>query len=128
MLAQKDITTTIAVKDLGPAGKFYGETLGLSKVESPDSAGIMFQSGNSKVFVYQSSFAGTNQATAMTWVVGKNDIEPLISSLKSKGVSFEHYDMPGLTRQGDIHVAASGEMMAAWFKDPDGNILSLVTG
>ncbi len=126
MLAQKDVTATIAVKDLEPAKKFYGDTLGLSKVESQDGGAITYQSGNSKVFVYKSDFAGTNQATAMTWVVGKNDLEPLVSSLKSKGVSFEHYDMPGITRDGDIHV--SGEMKAAWFKDPDGNILSLVTG
>ena len=45
-------------------------------------------------------------------------------ALKSKGVVFEHYDMPGMTRDGDIHVAASRRV--AWFKDPDGNILNIV--
>jgi hypothetical protein len=40
-------------------------------------------------------------------------------------VTFEHYDLPNLTRQGDVHVA--GPMKTAWFKDPDGNIFSLVT-
>ncbi len=126
MLAQKDVTATIAVKDLGPAGKFYGDTLGLKKVDSQDGGAITYQSGNSKIFVYTSDFAGTNQATAMTWVVGNNDLETIVRSLKSKGVAFEHYDMPGIARDGDIHIA--GEMKAAWFKDPDGNILSLVTG
>ena len=38
---------------------------------------------------------------------------------------FEHYDLPNVTRQGDLHIA--GSMKTAWFKDPDGNILSLVT-
>jgi len=48
-----------------------------------------------------------------------------VQKLKSRGVSFEHYDLSQMTRQGDIHVA--GSMRAAWFKDPDGNIFSLVT-
>lgn len=39
---------------------------------------------------------------------------------------FEHYDMPGMKREGDVHFA--GDMRAAWFKDPDGNILSIVSG
>jgi hypothetical protein len=42
--------------------------------------------------------------------------------LKSKGVTFEHYDMPGLSLEGDIHVGQG--MKVAWFKDPDGNILN----
>jgi hypothetical protein len=46
--------------------------------------------------------------------------------LKAQGVSFEHYEMPGTTLQGDIHV--SGDMKAAWFKDPDGNILCVANG
>ena len=49
----------------------------------------------------------------------------LVRTLKGRGVSFEHYDLPRMTRQGDVHVA--GQMKTAWFKDPDGNIFSLVT-
>ncbi len=45
-------------------------------------------------------------------------------ALKAKGVAVEHYDMPGMTREGDIHIA--GEMRIAWFKNPDGNILNLI--
>ena len=48
-----------------------------------------------------------------------------MEALKSKGISFEHYDLPGTTRAGDIHVA--GNTRVAWFKDPDGNIHSLVS-
>jgi hypothetical protein len=51
-------------------------------------------------------------------------IEPIVKSLKSKGITFEHYDMPGLSLEGDIHVGSG--MKVAWFKDPDGNILNLV--
>jgi len=46
--------------------------------------------------------------------------------LKERGVRFEHYDMPGLRLEGDIHIA--DDMKVAWFKDPDGNILNVVSG
>ena len=45
-------------------------------------------------------------------------------ALRAKGVTFEHYDMPGLKLEGDIHVA--GPTKVAWFKDPDGNILNII--
>lgn len=61
----------------------------------------------------------------MTWTVG-DEIETVVKSLKSKAVTFEHYPMPGLTIEGDIHVGQG--MKVAWFKDPDGNILNLVNG
>lgn len=46
--------------------------------------------------------------------------------LKDKGVAFEHYDFPGMVLEGDVHVM--GELKAAWFKDPDGNILAIMNG
>jgi hypothetical protein len=73
--------------------------------------------------VYESQFAGTNQATAATSTID-GDLEGVVSSLKAKGVTFEHYDFPGMERHGDIHM--TGKSRAAWFKDPDGNILALV--
>ncbi len=72
-----------------------------------------------------SEFAGTNKATAATWIVGK-DLDAIVDTLQSRGVTFEHYDFPGTARTGDIHEA--GKMRVAWLKDPDGNILSLVNG
>ena len=58
----------------------------------------------------------------MTWEV--DDIDSEVAALKAKGVTFEHYDMEGLKRDGDIHVGDA--MKIAWFKDPDGNILNIV--
>jgi hypothetical protein len=49
-----------------------------------------------------------------------------VRELKTKGVAFEHYDMPDVIREGDIHVADN--MKVAWFKDPDGNILNVING
>ena len=74
--------------------------------------------------VYRSEFAGTNKATALTFDV--DDIEAEVRELKDKGIFFEQYDMPGLEQQGDLYVGEG--MKTAWFKDPDGNILSLFEG
>ena len=122
MLSDKDAVATVAVKNLESARKFYEQTLGLTKVMENEEV-LAFKSGKSTLFVYRSQYAGTNKATAVTWVT--DEVEDVVKTLKSRGVSFEHYDLPNMTRQGDFHVA--GTMKAAWFKDPDGNIFSLVT-
>jgi catechol 2,3-dioxygenase-like lactoylglutathione lyase family enzyme len=125
MLGDKSAAATLAVKDIAVARDFYENTLGLSEMEGgpPDSSAVMYRSGNSAVLVYQSGFAGTNQATAESWAVGA-DLDGIVQGLKDKGVAFEHYDLPDTTREGDVHVM--GELKAVWFKDPDGNILNLV--
>jgi catechol 2,3-dioxygenase-like lactoylglutathione lyase family enzyme len=125
MLGDKDAVANIAVKNLETAKKFYEETLGLTQIGAEGQEVIVFRSGSSTIYVYKSQYAGTNQATALTWVVGK-DIESVVQELKAKGVTFEHYDMPDMTREDDIHVA--GNMKVAWFKDPDGNILNIING
>jgi catechol 2,3-dioxygenase-like lactoylglutathione lyase family enzyme len=123
MLGDKDAVANIAVKDLKIAKKFYEDTLGLEQVDAEGQEVIVFKSGNSTVNIYRSQYAGTNQATAVAWVVGK-DIENAVRELKAKGITFEHYDMPDITREGDLYIA--GDMKVAWFKDPDGNILNIV--
>jgi catechol 2,3-dioxygenase-like lactoylglutathione lyase family enzyme len=120
MLGSKPASATVAVKDLNAADRFYGEVLGLDRVESGENDVRVFRSGDSTIVVYRSQFAGTNRATTVTWGVGK-ELDDIVRTLGSKGVAFEHYDLPGLTRQGDVHV--HGDFKAAWFKDPDGNIL-----
>jgi len=123
MLADKAATANLAVKDLNKARKFYEGTLGLEPVETEGDELVVFRSGNSTVNVYRSKFAGTNQATAVTWAVG-DELDDVVRKLKARGVTFEHYDMPDTKLQGDVHIA--GDMKVAWFKDPDGNILNLI--
>ena len=123
MLHDANAVATVAVKDLEVAGTFYRDKLGLAQVAVEGDEAVVFGSGDTTINVYRSQFAGTNKATAVSWTVGE-DIEGVIRTLKAKGVAFEHYDMPNMTRQGDIHVF--GDLKAAWFKDPDGNILSIV--
>lgn len=122
MLRDTDAIATLGVKDLGEAARFYEGTLGLSRAGAEDGEVIVFASGDTKINVYRSSFAGTNQATALTWAV--DDVDDVVRTLKGKGVKFEHYDLPRTRREGDVHI--SGDVRVAWFKDPDGNILSVV--
>jgi catechol 2,3-dioxygenase-like lactoylglutathione lyase family enzyme len=122
MLRDTDAVATLAVKDLSAAAKFYEETLGLGRAGGEDNEAITFESGETTINVYRSRFAGTNKATALTWTV--DDVEDVVRTLKAKGVTFEHYDLPETRREGDVHI--SGDLKIAWFKDPDGNILSVV--
>ena len=125
MLGDNDAIATIAVKDLKAAKKFYEGTLCLKpdSTRGGDGEVLNYKSGSSPVLVYKSQFAGTNKATAVTWSV--RDTEATAKELKGKGVTFEHYDIPGMTRKGVVHIA--GKIKAAWFKDPDGNVLALVS-
>jgi catechol 2,3-dioxygenase-like lactoylglutathione lyase family enzyme len=99
MLGDKQALATIAVKDLAVAKKFYEGVLGLKQVSAQGNEAITYKSGSSNVLVYRSQFAGTNQATAANWQVG-NEIEKVVQGLKERGVTFEHYDLPPMTRQG----------------------------
>ena len=122
MLGDIEVMATVAAKNLSASRKFYEGKLGFKVVHTEGDQAVTYQSGKSQLLVYQSQFAGTNKATASTWMV--KDVEGLVKELKAKGVTFEHYDLPGLTLRGDVHVA--GAHKNAWFKDLDGNILALI--
>ena len=121
MLGNATVQPMLPVKDLKSAKKFYEQTLGLKKIGEMGEEAVTFKSGEGTLVVYRSEFAGTNKGTAALWEV--DDVDGTVKDLKAKGVAFEHYNLPGLTRKGDIHVA--GPMKVAWFKDPGGNILSV---
>jgi catechol 2,3-dioxygenase-like lactoylglutathione lyase family enzyme len=124
MLGKADATPMIAVSDLDRARRFYEDKLGLETKEEQGGEVLTLKSGDTLINVYRSEYAGTNKATALNFEV--DDVEKEVRELKEKGVFFEHYDMPGLKQQGDLYVAQG--FKTAWFKDPDGNILSLIEG
>ena len=103
MLGDKDVIATVSVKDLTVARKFYEGTLGLEVADATGTEAITFASGQAKLIVYRSQYAGTNKATALNWNVG-DGIEKIVAALGDKGVKFEHYDFPGATRRGDVHL------------------------
>jgi catechol 2,3-dioxygenase-like lactoylglutathione lyase family enzyme len=123
MLTNKEVVATVAVKDLAGARKFYEGTLGLKVQSAEGTEAITFQAGPAHLLVYRSDFAGTNKATGLNFSVGA-DLAKIIAGLKERGVAFEHYDFPGVKREGDVHLM--GPVKSAWFKDPDGNIIAIL--
>lgn len=122
MLGDKHAVATIAVKDIDVAKKFYEGTLGLKPSQHQEPGALSYDTPKATIFIYPSQFAGTNQATALTWLV--EDVEKIVAALRDKGITFEHYDdLPDTRRAGDLHI--SGDNKIAWFKDPDGNIHAL---
>jgi catechol 2,3-dioxygenase-like lactoylglutathione lyase family enzyme len=123
MLADTDAQATVPVRDLARARTFYEQVLGLKPVGGAGQRGVQgYQSGRSTLVVYESQFAGTNLATTVTFSLG-GQFDVVMRELTAKGVVFEHYDLPGVKMDGDVHVA--GGARVAWFKDPDGNIINL---
>ena len=126
MLKDRDSSAIVAISDFDRARTFYRDTLGLTLVEEDADSGMMnFRTGSTNLTVYRSAYAGTNKANAVTFAM-KGDLVETVQALRNKGVMFEHYDLPGLTLNGDIHEA--GPVKLVWFKDPDGNILHLLEG
>ena len=120
MLGKYPITATLPAADIDRARKFYEGTLGLTPTqERPD--GIEYECGGTRFLLYPSQFAGTNQGTAAGWDV--DDLEAVVAELREAGVTFEEYDLPGLKTENGI--ATIGTTRGAWFKDTEGNILSV---
>jgi catechol 2,3-dioxygenase-like lactoylglutathione lyase family enzyme len=118
---------TIPTTDPGRAQKFYEDTLGL-QMERENEAGAFYKSGDGRVFVYRSQYAGTNKATAITF--GTDDVakfDAAIDSLRKKGVKFMTFEYEGMNWQNGVAVMGDN-MRAVWFADPDGNILNVATG
>lgn len=112
---------TIAVSDLEAARKFYEGTLGLKQREER-SDGVVYESGGTWFLVYPSQFAGTNRSTYMSFEV--DDLDGTVEELRGRGITFEQYDLPGL-KTDERGIAEIQGVRGAWFKDPDGNILSV---
>jgi catechol 2,3-dioxygenase-like lactoylglutathione lyase family enzyme len=128
LLATHNAATNIAVRDLEVARRFYADTLGLVFVRQESDQVLVFRTGDSLLYVYKSEFGGTNQATTLTWSIdpARADFDAIVAELHSAGVAFIHYpDLPNLRLEGDVHVAQSGNLRVVWFKDPDGNILTV---
>lgn len=122
MLNDSKVTANIPASDLERARRFYADTLGLGPVQENDGGLVYTTEGGTTFFVYQTEYAGQAGHTIAQWHVA--DVETEVKDLQAKGLTFEHYDMPGVTWDGDV--ASSPEMgHAAWFKDSEGNIMCL---
>jgi catechol 2,3-dioxygenase-like lactoylglutathione lyase family enzyme len=119
VLKDKSSSAIVACSDVAAAKAFYSETLGLPIV---DDHGDVFalQTGSTRLNVYKSDYAGTNEANAVVWDVG-GGVEAIAADLRAKGVRLEEYPDGVDSVTDGVHV--KDEFRAIWFKDPDGNIL-----
>jgi catechol 2,3-dioxygenase-like lactoylglutathione lyase family enzyme len=121
MLKDLNSSAIVPCGDVERAKRFYTETLGLD-LEEDFGEVFTLRTGSTLLNVYRSDEAGTNRANAVSWDCG-DEIDAIVAELKGRGVDFEHYPELGMELQGDLHVADG--FKAAWFKDPDGNILHI---
>jgi catechol 2,3-dioxygenase-like lactoylglutathione lyase family enzyme len=120
-LADWSFGATIPAKDLDGTRRFYEDVLG-AHVVNEDPGGILYKAGDAYFSLYSTQFAGTAQHTLGAFMV--RDVEAAMAALRGKGVTFEEYDLPGVKTVDGI--AELGGVRGAWFKDPEGNILSVV--
>ena len=127
MVDFKASNATLPASDMERAKAWYADKLGLNPTES-EEVGAYYSVGSGRFLLYPSGAAGTNQATAMALEV--DDLETVGAELKTNGVVFEDYDIPGVETKNNLAtVEAEGRLVsAAWFKDSEGNILSVGTG
>jgi predicted enzyme related to lactoylglutathione lyase len=115
------IYATIPAVDLARARRFYEDKLGF-KPGDVNAAGVMYKVQNSGMYLYTSTFAGTNKATAAGFNV--TNLTAVVAELKAKGVTFEEYDMGGEYKTVNS-IMTTPDGVAAWFKDTEGNIIGL---
>lgn len=113
--------SSFSVNDLLRAKEFYGDTPGLEVSESEE--GLELHTGGNSVFLYSKSNHTPASFTVLNFHV--DDIDKAVDELNALGVSLEHYNQPDLkTDQRGIFRGPGPQI--AWFKDPAGNILSVL--
>jgi predicted enzyme related to lactoylglutathione lyase len=127
MLSNSPVSPILPCVDIDGAKRFYGEILGLEEVPMPNSemaqgAAVYVCGQGTMLYIYTSETPTKADHTAVVWMV--DDLDTEVTKLAEKGVTFEQYDMPGI-KTDDRGIAVHDEIKSAWFKDPEGNILSI---
>jgi catechol 2,3-dioxygenase-like lactoylglutathione lyase family enzyme len=116
--------SSFSVDDLQKAKQFYGETLGIDVVETPEGLELHI-AGGTLVFVYPSDNYTPPKHTVLNFPV--KDVEAAVDELAKRGVSMEHYDLPDIkTDEKGIFRGETGPPAIAWFKDPAEHVLSVL--
>ncbi len=125
MLGNADIAAIVPVSNIESAIEFYEGSLQLRLGERRDdleaNREAQFGAGSGDLLLYESVGAGKSRHTVAGFRV--DDLDSVVEGLRENGVVFEEYDLPDLKTEGGI--ATVGDVRAAWFRDPDGNILAI---
>jgi predicted enzyme related to lactoylglutathione lyase len=120
MLTVKEAFSSFSVDDIAAAKAFYGDTLGL-KVQEEDMGTVSLRlPGGGAAFIYPKEDHAAASFTVLNFKV--SDIDKAVDALAERGVKLDRY--PGFTH--DEKGIVRGEPTLAWFKDPAGNVLSLL--
>jgi catechol 2,3-dioxygenase-like lactoylglutathione lyase family enzyme len=127
MISEGQAYATVPVTDIQQARAFYGGTLGFPTMMEVENAATMYSAGDRTIFlVYAATGPSNGQHTTIGWLV--SDLPTEVAALKAKGVAFEDYDLqiPGVGQiKTENSIATTGPVSSAWFKDPEGNVLSM---
>ena len=122
MLNDSSVTANVPAADLDRARAFYADKLGLTPASENPGGLVYTTAGGTSFFLYQTEYAGQAGHTIAQWHVA--DVPAAVRDLESRGVVFEHYDLPDVTWDGGI-ATLPGVGQAAWFKDSEGNTMCL---
>jgi catechol 2,3-dioxygenase-like lactoylglutathione lyase family enzyme len=112
---------TIPASDLPRARAWYSDKLGFTTDED-GAAAVLYHDGHDRLFLlFSSPYAGTAQHQLAAWDV--DDLEAEVAQLRARGVEFEECNQPGLRTEEGIAITPVGK--AAWFKDSEGNLLTI---
>ena len=115
------VTVLLPVKDMSRARHFYEEQLELEPVGLKPDGKFVYRCGGAEIALFPKPEGTKAEHTALSFRV--DDIGAAVRDLESRGVAFADYDLPGLKTVE--HVCVLGSEKAAWFQDPEGNILCL---
>ena len=120
-LASSHVTCMLPVKDLDRARRFYEDALGLEPLGAKPDGKFIYQCGGTELALFPKPEGTKAEHTAVSFRVAH--IDEAATALEARGVRFADYDLPGLKTVD--HVCVLGSEKAAWFEDPEGNILCL---
>jgi catechol 2,3-dioxygenase-like lactoylglutathione lyase family enzyme len=125
MLADSKAYSGIGVDDFDAAKRFYGETLGLRTTVEDEENGLMtlHLAGDRNTLLYRSLTFSPAGYTILNFEV--DDIDAAVDELTSRGVTFEQYNSDEIPQDEKGVMRAAGPFIA-WFKDPAGNVLSVL--
>lgn len=118
--------SSFSVNDFEKAKEFYGKTLGMNVTEVPEMKGLLNLSinGGNRIMIYHKSNHIPASFTVLNFLV--KDVEKTVDELTAKGIQLEIYNEPNLKTDNKGILRGSGGPTIAWFKDPAGNILSII--
>jgi catechol 2,3-dioxygenase-like lactoylglutathione lyase family enzyme len=124
MLTQSRITTILPVADVPRARRFYEEKLGLRTATTRPDGAVVLEGDQGALELLPRPEAKATGYTVASFEVP--DVVGQVKELERRGVRFEDYDLPDLKTVD--HVCVMGAERAAWFKDPEGNVLCIHDG